>query len=56
MREWNKILNKYGYDVCGAAWANGCYDIFKMDDENCIPEYADCTEEFVENFINKLTA
>lgn len=54
MREWNKILNEYGYDVCGAAWCDGCYDIFKMD-ESCIPEHADCTEEFVEEFIKKLT-
>lgn len=55
MREWNKILNKYGYEVEVAAWCEGCYDIFRMD-ESCVPEYADCTEEFIEEFIKKIAS
>ncbi len=53
MRKWNEVLNKYGYEVEGAAWCKDCYDIYKMD-ESCIPVYADCTEEFVEEFIKKI--
>lgn len=53
MGKWNEILNEYGYEVEGAAWCEGCYDIYKMSESN-IPEYVDCTEEFVEDFIKNL--
>lgn len=55
VKEWNDVLNKYGYEIEEATWCERCYDIFKMD-ENNIPEYADCTEEFVEEFIKMITA
>ena len=55
MTNWNEILNKYGYEVEGAEWCEGCYDIYKMD-ESCIPEHADCTKEFIEDFIKKIAS
>lgn len=35
MREWNKILNKYGYEIEGAVWCKDCYDIYRGGREDC---------------------
>lgn len=54
LKNLNKVANKFGFEICGAAWANDCYDIYTMSDENEIPEYADYTESQVIEFVNTL--
>ncbi|KIR01624.1 hypothetical protein P261_00438 [Lachnospiraceae bacterium TWA4] len=54
MKELNKRLNVYGYEICGAAWCEGTYDIYNINDESCIPEFADCTLQEVKEFLEEL--
>ncbi len=53
IREWNNTANEKGFNICIAAWASGCYDIYNVEDCN-VPEYADVTSEFVEDFIKNI--
>lgn len=54
IREMNKIANELGYDITVAEWCEDCVDIWKMDSEMNVPEFADYTIEEAKEFINSL--